>query len=146
MARPHKCRRVHWHPEYTYFKPQGIPIRALDEVNLTVDEFEAIRLADLEGLYQEQAAEKMGVSRQTFGNIISAAHLKIADSLVNGKAVKITGGMYEMEGKRAFHCAHCAHEWELDFGTGRPEKCPQCRGSDFQRMILAGAEEHKSQS
>ena len=85
-------------------------MRALDEVNLTVDEFEAIRLADLEGLYQEQAAEKMGVSRQTFGNIITSAHRKIADSLVNGKAVKIAGGVYEMESKRTFHCDHCAHD------------------------------------
>ena len=110
MARPHKCRRVREDPEFTYFKPQGIPMRALEEVNLTVDEFEAIRLADLEGLYQEQAAEKMGVSRQTFGNIVNAAHRKIADSLVNGKAVKIAGGTYELEEVRSFRCNHCAHE------------------------------------
>lgn len=65
---------------------------ALDEVCLGVDEMEAIRLADLEELYQTDAAEKMNVSRQTFGNIIREAHKKIADALVNGKALKIDGG------------------------------------------------------
>jgi predicted DNA-binding protein (UPF0251 family) len=64
----------------------------LQQVTLTVDEFEAIRLADLQGLYQEQAAEKMNVSRQTFGRIIESAHKKIADALVNGKALSIQGG------------------------------------------------------
>jgi len=61
-------------------------------VNLTLDELEAIRLADLEGLYQEDSAKKMDISRQTFGNIIKKAHKKIADVLLNAKALKIEGG------------------------------------------------------
>jgi predicted DNA-binding protein (UPF0251 family) len=65
----------------------------LEEVNLTLDELEAVRLADLEGLYQEDAAKKMGISRQTFGNIINSAHKKIADVLLNAKALKIEGGV-----------------------------------------------------
>jgi predicted DNA-binding protein (UPF0251 family) len=65
----------------------------LEEVNLTLDELEAVRLADLEGLYQEDAARKMDISRQTFGNIINSAHKKIADVLLNAKALKIEGGM-----------------------------------------------------
>ena len=68
---------------------------ALEEVNLTLDELEAIRLADLGGLYQEDAAKKMNVSRQTFGNIINSAHKKIADALLNAKALKIEGGNIE---------------------------------------------------
>jgi len=68
---------------------------ALEEVNLTLDELEAIRLADLGGLYQEDAAKKMNVSRQTFGNIINLAHKKIADALLNAKALKIEGGNIE---------------------------------------------------
>jgi predicted DNA-binding protein (UPF0251 family) len=120
-------------------------MRALEEINLTLDEYEAIRLADLEGLYQEQAAKRMGVSRQTFGNIINSARQKVADSLVNGKAVRIAGGMYEMEGKRYFHCDHCAHEWELDFGTGRPEQCPQCESGDIHRMLNTEERVNKSQ-
>ena len=86
MARPRNCRRVDSMPESNYFKPRGIPLSALEEVVLTVDEFEAIRLADLESLYQENAAEKMKVSRQTFGRIIDSAHKKVAEALVQGKA------------------------------------------------------------
>jgi len=63
---------------------------------LTFDEIEAVRLADLEGLYQEDAAKKMKVSRQTFGRIIESAHKKIADALVNGKALSIKGGPIEI--------------------------------------------------
>ena len=68
---------------------------ALEEVNLTLDELEAIRLADLTELYQEDAAKKMNISRQTFGNIINSAHKKIADALLNAKALKIEGGNIE---------------------------------------------------
>jgi len=64
----------------------------LEEIVLNLDEFEAIRLADYEQLYQEDAATKMNISRQTFGRIIEAAHKKIADVLMNGKALKIEGG------------------------------------------------------
>jgi len=89
MPRPFKCRRVCGTPGADYFKPRGIPLSDLQEIDLTLDEFEAIRLADLESLYQEDAAKKMAISRQTFGNIIASAHKKIADTLVNGKALKI---------------------------------------------------------
>ena len=91
MPRPFKCRRVCGTPGTDYFKPRGIPLSDLQEIGLTLDEFEAIRLADLEGLYQEDAAKKMDISRQTFGNIIASAHKKIADAIVNGKALKIAG-------------------------------------------------------
>lgn len=94
MARPFKCRFVENLPPADYFKPRGIPLSELEVVNLTVDEFEAARLADYEGLYQEKAAEKMCVSRQTFGNIVEAARKKIADALVNSKAIRIEGGVY----------------------------------------------------
>ena len=92
MPRPFKCRRVCGTPGADYFKPRGIPLSALQEIGLTIDEFEAIRLADLEELYQDDAANKMAISRQTFGNIVAAAHKKIADAIVNGKALKIEGG------------------------------------------------------
>lgn len=96
MPRPFRCRRVRCKPDSNYFKPKGIPIDSLEEVNLTIDELEAIRLADLEEMYQEAAAKKMNVSRQTFGNIIASAHKKIADTLVNSKALKIEGGAIKM--------------------------------------------------
>ena len=105
-------------PESNYFKPRGIPLSMLEEVVLTVDEFEAIRLADLEGLYQEQAAEKMNVSRQTFGRIIESAHKKVAEALVKGKALKIEGGEFEMASMRKFRCYDCQHAWELPLRNG----------------------------
>ena len=95
MSRPCRCRRIRCRPDTNYFKPRGIPLDALEEVNLTLDELEAIRLADLTELYQEDAAKKMNISRQTFGNIINSAHKKIADALLNAKALKIEGGNIE---------------------------------------------------
>jgi predicted DNA-binding protein (UPF0251 family) len=92
-----KVRRIRCNPETNYFKPRGIPITELEEVILSGDELEALRLADFEGLYQEEAAIEMNISRQTFGNIIHSAHRKIADALMNGKAVKIEGGVITME-------------------------------------------------
>jgi uncharacterized protein len=133
VARPVNCRRVSSMPQSDYFKPRGIPLSVLEEVVVTVDEFEAIRLADLEGLYQEQAAEKMNVSRQTFGRIIESAHKKVAEALVQGKALKISGGEFEMASMRKFRCDECQHSWEFPYGTGRPENCPSCRSGNIHR-------------
>jgi len=93
MSRPCRCRRVRCRPDTNYFKPRGIPLDNLEEVNLTLDELEALRLADWEGLYQNDAANKMNISRQTFGNIINSAHKKIADVVLHAKALKISGGI-----------------------------------------------------
>jgi len=89
MSRPKKCRCVNCCPDSSYFKPRGIPFVNLEEVFLNLDELEAIRLADLEGLYHEEAAGKMNVSRATFGRILVAARRKVAEAIVNGKALKI---------------------------------------------------------
>jgi uncharacterized protein len=96
MTRPKCCRKIRCAPDVTYYKPRGIPASVLEEVRLTLDELEAIKLADLEGLYQEQAAGRMNISRQTFGRIIDSAHKKIADVLIHGKALKIEGGEVEI--------------------------------------------------
>ena len=104
MPRPKCCRQVCGVPDKNYFKPRGIPISNLEEVVLNLDEFEAIRLADYEQLYQENAAARMNISRQTFGRIIEAAHKKIADVLMNGKALKIEGGKVSFDEKKP--CSH----------------------------------------
>ncbi|MDD2716823.1 MAG: DUF134 domain-containing protein [Candidatus Wallbacteria bacterium] len=96
MSRPVKCRKVEENPTAIYFKPRGIPLQDLQEVVLTIDEFEAVRLIDFCGMHHNDAAEKMGVSRQTAGNIINSAHSKIADVLVNAKALKIEGGAVQI--------------------------------------------------
>ena len=133
MARPFKCRRIGCEPGVSYFKPRGIPISRLNEVNLTFDELESIRLADLEGMYQDAAAERMDVSRQTFGNIVNSARRKIADVLVNGKAIRIEGGVYQIAQMRKFRCSECAQVWETAYGTVRPGECPKCRGKNIHR-------------
>jgi len=120
-------------PGSEYFKPRGIPLSMLEEITLTIDEFEAIRLADLENLYQEQAAAKMKVSRPTFGRIIESAHKKVAEALVKSKALKIEGGDFEVAAIRKFRCNGCQHTWEFPHGTGRPENCPSCKSENIHR-------------
>ncbi|MFT3848163.1 MAG: DUF134 domain-containing protein [Propionivibrio sp.] len=89
MGRPTKERCINCVPAASYYKPVGIPLRELDEIVLAMDELEAMRLTDLEGLYQADAAERMGISRQTIGNILNNVHRKVADALLNGKALRI---------------------------------------------------------
>ena len=96
MPRKKCLRYISETPGFTYYKPAGVPMRVLDEVVIHLYEAEAIRLADHEKMYQEQAAEKMNISRQTFGRIIESAHTKIADALVHGKAIRIEGGNIEV--------------------------------------------------
>ena len=133
MSRPVKCRRVGFEPGATYYKPRGIPLRDLEEVALGVDELEALRLADTLGLSQEEGAAKMGVSRATFGRILEGAHRKVAEALVQGKAIRVEGGVVEME-TRTFACSACGREWQAPFGTGRPAACPACGSDDFCRV------------
>ena len=134
MARPRKNRIVGYHPDISYFKPRGIPMRELEEVALTVDEREAIRLADLLGLPHEVAGEKMGVSRATFGRIIQRARYQVADALIHGKAINVDGGNYQVvDYQRLFVCRSCRHEWEPPRGTGRPPNCPQCNDKRLHR-------------
>ncbi len=133
MSRPKCCRRIHGEPCCKIFKPAGAPASSLEEVVLSIDEFEAIRLADLEQLYHEQAAEKMMVSRQTFGRVLEAARSKVAKVLVGGLALRIEGGEVEMAEKRTFECQQCRHTWDLSYGTGRPAQCPACKSPDLSR-------------
>jgi len=133
MPRPTKCRRICCDPKSDYFKPRGVPVRLMEEVSLTLDELEAVRLADLEGLYQEDAAAKMSISRQTFGNIVNSAHRKIADAILNAKALRIEGGTYSMADKRKFRCNACENVWQVLYGTARPRQCPACGDRNIHR-------------
>lgn len=134
MARPKKSRWVCCEPSVTYFKPRGIPLTELERVSLAVDEFEALRLKDLEGQRQEEAAVTMNVSQPTFHRILQSAHNKIADALVNGKAIRIEGGDYLVrEGGRLFKCHDCQNEWQEPYGTGRPARCPKCNSANIRR-------------
>lgn len=135
MARPQKDRIVTCDPAISYFKPRGVPLRQMEEVRLTIDQMEAIRLADLEGLSQEEAGARMGVSRATFGRIIQRARKVVAEALIHGKAILMEGGNYQVKNaKRLFACDSCDHHWDADCGTGRPVQCPACGGTDLYRV------------
>jgi predicted DNA-binding protein (UPF0251 family) len=90
VPRPRRRRRIRFNPTNTYFKPRGIPLSELEEVVLELDELEALRLHDVEGLDQVQAAEKMQISQPTFARVLDKAYKKIADSLVHSKAIRLT--------------------------------------------------------
>ncbi|MEM3556021.1 MAG: DUF134 domain-containing protein [Candidatus Micrarchaeia archaeon] len=100
MVRPKKCKMVYAEPGVTYFKPRAIPLIDLKEVELSVEEFEAIRLKDYEGLEQVQVAKRMGISQPTLHRLLDSARMKIAEALTKGKAIKIHGGSYVVKKKR----------------------------------------------
>ncbi len=144
-GRPRCPRRVEAEPQVTYYKPRGVPVSDLDVVDLSVEELEALRLVDLEGLEQERAAARMGVSRRVLWEELDRARRKVAGALVRGCAIAIRGGSYVLSVRR-FECARCGHGWEVRFGTGRPSECPNCgsldiwRAGDVGRRRRAGRE------
>jgi len=89
MVRPRLCRRIRFNPNVTYFKPQGVPMRFLEVIELTTEEAEALRLKNIKDLEQEEAAKKMNTSQSTFQRILSSAYKKITEALIEGKAIKI---------------------------------------------------------
>ena len=127
MARLAKWRRVAFVPQVTCFTPAGVPERAVGAVCLSVEEVEAIRLKDLQGLDQERSARSMRISRGTFGRVLESARRKVADALVNGKAIRIEGGNFELA-TRHFRCLN-GHEWTVPFEVmiaSPPQFCPTC--------------------
>ena len=123
MSRPFSERRVRSRMERCTFKPAGVPARNLEHVMLRFDQAEAIRLADLEGLYQEAAALRMGVSRQTFGRIVESARRVVADAIINGKCLRIDGGevIVDDKGERTMKIAVAARDGLVDAHFGHCE-------------------------
>ena len=133
MARPKLRRCVRQLPRYERYMPADES--EADIVVLSLDEAEALRLADLERLYHAEAAEKMGVSRQTFGRIVSSARFKTAQALIHGRGMVIEEGEAVMSMKRKFECTSCERSWEEPHGTGRPDECPGCGGKNLHRAF-----------
>lgn len=141
IPRKKKTCFVDFLPTSTYFKPAGIPLIELDEENLTVEELEALRLKDLEGLDQEQCAKQMQIARTTFQRVLYSAHLKVAAALVEGKSIRIEGGRYKMPACRRFKCSICSHEFEVPFANGVrgvDMVCPSCGKGPVHRMSSVG--------
>ena len=90
MPRPKLYRRIQFNPEITYFKPQGVPMRDLEIIELTAEELEALRLRNVKDLDQTESAKKMNTSQSTFQRILSSAEKKMSQALIEGKAIKIT--------------------------------------------------------
>ncbi len=126
MARPKKYRIVEYSLKPTEFKPSRT---SNGTVELTIDELEAIRLADLENMYQEDAARIMGVSRQTFGRIVKSAHAKIADALVNVKEIR-TGKDERCRNVKLIKCETCGKIWKVPLDYNEKE-CPECHATNI---------------
>lgn len=113
MARPRKHRKVYCNPAAHYFKPRGIPMHKLDEITIDHDELEALRLADILKKSHEEAAEKMKISRATFGRIISRARQKTAEGILNGKALRINEKQEDYSiVTSAGYCKGCGRSWK----------------------------------
>lgn len=100
MSRPHKCKTVKQEPGVTYFKPRAVPLSGLEEVTITVEELEALRLVNIEDQSQQDAAKHMNTHQSTLQRMLTRARKKLTDALVNGKAIRIQGGSYVVGGEK----------------------------------------------
>ena len=138
--RPTKERQIEQLPPVTRFKPCGVPLFAADEIVVTVEEMEAIRLADMEEMDQGPAAEIMGISRPTFHRILARAHSKVAQVLWQGKSLRVEGGTYKVNccmKDRILRCGACNHQWNVPKGNGErgcQMKCPVCGAQRTERI------------
>ena len=147
MPRPTKKRNIGNIPKIKYFKPQGVCKKELKEMDLTLEEIEAIRLKDLKKLDQQECADRMEVSRTTFQRILKTGRNKIAEALIKGKAIRFKGGNYKLK-KGRYRCRKCNHELNYNCSAKRHRKrhgkrknkdnesprCPECGGKSFQLL------------
>ena len=134
MPRRRKCRMVGTLPETLFFKPRGIPASDLEVVELSMDELEAIKLKDLRELEQEECARRMGISRPTFHRILRSARKKIADALLNGKAIRLDAHV-KLINARKFRCRNCMYEFTIPHGRRIVDAtCPSCGSNEFESL------------
>ena len=138
MPRPEKERIVDNPPLFSEFKPLGISAKFLDQIELTLDEYEALRLADLLALSHSEAAEEMEISRSTFTRLIEKARKKLVDFIVSGKMLKINGGNIHFR-KNIIKCDHCGHMFNINFNA-HIQNCPACNSDKL--INLAGGFGH----
>jgi len=125
VPRPRKKRTIEYVPAKKTYKPVGQRLTDLPQVWLSYDELEALRLSDLEGLYQAEAATRMGISRSTFQRTLSDAHRKVAEALVEGAALVIGDAESPVQ---QWGCPACGYTWAVLHGAGEanPPVCPRC--------------------
>lgn len=132
MTRPKKMRSVQQPPPFASFKPTGVRRARLEALELELDEFEAIRLADYEGLDQEEAAERMGISRSTFSRLVDKARRSVATFLVEGRHLRIDGGEVHFQGNLV-RCTLCGRRFEVELDR-ELARCPECGSADLQDL------------
>ncbi|MBN2228046.1 MAG: DUF134 domain-containing protein [Candidatus Thorarchaeota archaeon] len=133
MPRRKRHRIVTREPPVSVYKPAGIPAKELDEILVTIDEFEAIRLADFEGLSQREASVEMHISQPTFNRVLSSARGKVAKMLVQGFVLRIEGGRYVLtDGSGTLECLDCGAT--MDMSSEDKSTCKQC-GSKRLRWL-----------
>ncbi|MFP4527169.1 MAG: DUF134 domain-containing protein [Candidatus Kapaibacterium sp.] len=138
MGRREKDRIVYNPPVFTEFKPVGAAGRYLDRVTMTLDEYEALRLADHKGLPHSEAADEMEISRPTFTRLVEKARAKAADLIINGKILEIDGGNIHFR-NNILKCLNCGHMFTISFNHSL-HKCPECNSENL--LNLAGGFGH----
>jgi predicted DNA-binding protein (UPF0251 family) len=138
MSRPQKERIVHQPPLFADFKPIGVKMNLLKQVSLSLDEYEAFRLADYMGLSQDEAANEMEISRSTFTRLIEKARSNIAQLIVNGSALNIDGGNIHFR-KNIIRCNNCGHMFNINIDKSI-SNCPECNSTNL--LNIAGGFGH----
>lgn len=132
MRGPYRKRRINQPPNFKNFKPSGIPRKLLKTIAITIDEYEAIRLADYHGLEHLQAAEKMAISRPTFTRLIEKARHKIAQAIVDGMELVVEGGNVEFTNTLR-RCRDCGDEKVSPYNESI-EDCPECGSENIENI------------
>ena len=138
MPRPKNDRIVNEPPLYSEFKPIGVAGISLKQILLSLDEFEATRLADYKGFSHEAAAEEMNISRSTFSRLIEASRKKIADFIIHGKLLTIDGGNVHFK-NNIIKCFDCGYMFKINIGAPL-SNCPDCDSTNL--LNLAGGFGH----
>ncbi len=132
MPRPKRNRIVYEPPIFTEFKPAGVFGRSLEKVLLSLDEFEAIRLADLIGMSHEEAALEMEISRSTFSRLIEKSRNKMAEFIIKGRWLSIQGGNIHFR-KNIVQCSDCGDVFKINIDTPISE-CPECNSKNLLNL------------
>lgn len=138
MPRPKSNRIVREPPLFTEFKPVGVPGAELDQILLSLDEYEAVRLADYVGMSHEEAADEMGMSRSTFSRLIEKSRKKIAEFIFQGRLLTIDGGNIHFR-RNIIQCSDCGQMFKINIDSPITE-CPECHSKNL--LNLAGGFGH----
>ncbi|MBN2695850.1 DUF134 domain-containing protein [bacterium] len=131
MPRRKRCRKLHSPPLYQGFKPKGVPARLIKKVTLHLEEYEAVKLADYDGLEHEEASLKMEISRSVFTRMLQDARKKIATAIVEGLELVISGGDYYFE-KKSFRCKDCNSIYHFEHSEKNLIECEKCGSTNIE--------------